>query len=511
MNVVFVASEAVPFAKTGGLADVAGALPRALAKQGHSVALFLPCYRRVRSAGADIVPTGLTLPIPIGARSVEAAVHESRLPGSNVRAYLIDQPRYFDRDGLYGADGRDYDDNCERFVFFDRAVIRAIHSLHLRPDIIHCNDWQTGLIPVYLKTTYHRIPELASVGTLLTVHNLAYLGLFSHWEMALTGLEWHLFNWRQLEFHGRLCFMKAGLVFADMLSAVSPTYAREIQTPRFGSGLEGLVRHRQADLRGIVNGIDVEAWSPGHGQMLAARYDAATVEEGKPKCKAWLQRRAGLPERADVPLFAQIGRLDAQKGWDLLAAVADQLLERDVQLIVLGDGRSKYQTLLEELARRHPGKFWAYLGFSDDLAHQIEAGADIFLMPSLFEPCGLNQLYSLAHGTPPVVRATGGLADTVVDATTASLANGTATGFVFHDPTPRALWETILRALALWPDRDAWSRLMKNGMRADWSWDRSAREYVRLYEEIRARVKDRHHLVESGEPPQLPPSRAGTP
>ncbi len=236
MNVVLVASEAVPFAKTGGLGDVAGALPRALAKQGHSVAVFLPCYRRVWSAGVAIVPTEIILAIPMGARSVEAAVYASRLPGCDVPVYLIDQPRYFDRDGLYGADGRDYEDNGERFIFFNRAVLEAIQALHLRPDVIHCNDWHTALIPVYLKTIYHRAAELSSAGSLLTIHNLAYLGLFPHWEMALTGLDWHLFNWRQLEFHGKLCFMKAGLVFADMLSTVSPTYATGDSDPpvRFG-------------------------------------------------------------------------------------------------------------------------------------------------------------------------------------------------------------------------------------------------------------------------------------
>jgi starch synthase len=488
MNVVFVASEAVPFVKTGGLGDVAGALPRALAKLGHSVAVFLPCYRRVWSAGAEIVATGVTFRIPMGARSVEGSVYESRLPGSNVQVYLIDQPRYFDRDGLYGSDGKDYDDNCERFVFFNRAVLETIPALHLRPDVIHCNDWQTGLIPVYLKTVYQRVPELSSAGVLLTIHNLAYLGLFPHWEMALTGLEWHLFNWRQLEFHGKLCFMKAGLVFADTLSTVSPTYSQEIQTPRLGSGLEELLRYRGADLRGIVNGIDTEAWSPSNELMLAARYDVPGVTEGKASCKAWLQRKSGLAERPGVPMFAQIGRLDPQKGWDLLAEVADLLLEQDVQLVVLGEGHPKYHALLKDLERRHADKFWLYLGFADDLAHQIEAAADVFLMPSLFEPCGLNQLYSLAHGTVPLVRATGGLADTVIDASPENLANGTATGFVFIEPTPPALWATIERVLALWPDRAAWLRLQRTGMTADWSWERSACEYVRLYQEIQRTV-----------------------
>lgn len=492
MDVVFVASEAVPFAKTGGLADVAGALPRALEKQGHRASLFLPCYRRARSAGPAPADTGVTLHIPIGARHVDGRVLQARLPGSGAMAYLIDQPGYFDRDGLYGNGTTDYEDNCERFVFFQRAVLETIRALGLRPDVIHCNDWQTGLIPVYVRTLYRNVPELSRAGTLLTIHNLAYLGLFWHWDMALTGLDWHLFNWRQLEFHGKLCFMKAGLVFADLLSTVSPTYAREIQTPRHGIGLDGLLRDRHADLYGIVNGIDLDIWSPSNESMIARRYDADTVTEGKARCKDWLQEQAGLDRRPEVPLFAQIGRLDPQKGWDLLAEVADRLLATDAQLMVLGVGHARYHALLEDLARRHPGRCSAFLGFDDDLAHQIEAGADLFLMPSLFEPCGLNQLYSLAHGTVPVVRATGGLADTVTDATPSTLADGTATGFCFTEPTAAALWQTIERALALWPDRDAWTRLMRTGMRQDWSWDRSAREYTRVYEEIGRRVTSRN-------------------
>ncbi len=510
MHVVFVASEAVPFAKTGGLGDVIGALPRAIECEGHTATVFLPCYRRARAAGVPLSPTAVSLRIPIGDRIIEGSVLESQLPGSGVKVYLIDQPHYFDRDGLYGNEGKDYDDNCERFVFFNRAVLEAILALEIRPDVLHCNDWQAGLIPVYLKTLYQRWDALAAAGSLLTIHNLAYRGIFWHWDMGLTGLDWGLFNWRQLEFYGQICFMKAGLVFADMLSAVSPTYAREIQTPRYGWGLDGILRERQADLRGIVNGIAAEVWSPSREPMLARNYDAATAPEGKAACKTWLQRRAGLPERGDVPLFAQIGRLDSQKGWDLLAQVAERLLELDVQLVVLGEGDRKYHALLESLARRYPEKCWAYLGFSDDLAHQIEAGADLFLMPSLFEPCGLNQLYSLAHGTVPIVRSTGGLADTVIDANRENLAAGTANGFVFAEADPAALLQTIDRALYVWRDRETWRKLMARGMEADWSWRRSAREYVRLYEEIKRRVLARKTHLESSDPPSQAPARSGT-
>lgn len=484
MDVLLVASEAVPFAKTGGLADVAGALPRALANLGHRPILFLPAYRRVRHVGLDLRDASIAFQIPVGARTVEGRILRGLLPGSDIPVYLIHQPEYFDRDGLYGTGTADYDDNCERFVFFQRAVLESIRMLGLRPNIIHCNDWQTGLIPVYARTLYRNIPAITAAGMLYTIHNLVYLGAFWHWDMALTGLDWQLFNWRQLEFHGKLCFMKAGLVFADRISTVSPTYAREIQTPRFGSGLDGLLRTRGTELRGIVNGIDTEAWNPAHEPMLARRYDIATVSEGKAQCKEWLQVHAGLERRPDIPLFAQIGRLDPQKGWELLADVADRLLDSGAQLIVLGAGHPRYHTLLDELAQRHPARCVAYLGFNEELAHQIEAGADLFLMPSLFEPCGLNQLYSLAHGTVPIVRATGGLADTVVDVTPRSLADGTANGFHFTEPTADALWQAIERALFLWNDRETWVRLMRNGMSADWSWDRSAHEYARTYDEI---------------------------
>jgi starch synthase len=494
MNVVLIASEAVPFAKTGGLADVAGALPLALERLGHEASLIIPCYRQAWKSGLALTGTGITLRIPVGARLVEGFVYKTTLPGSNVAVYLIDQPDYFDREHLYQDGGRDYIDNCERFVFFDRAVLETIRLAELRPQILHCNDWQTGLIPVYLDEYYRRHPGLGPAGTLFTIHNLAYQGAFWHYDMPLTGLPWRLFNWHQLEFHGHLNLMKAGLVFSDRLSTVSPTYAAEIQTAELGCGLDGLLRARRSDLVGIVNGIDVDAWSPRNEPMLAARYDASTVTEGKAACKAQLQRRSSLPERPDVPLFAQIGRLDPQKGWDLLAEVADDLLSGDVQMVVLGTGLPRYHDLLDRLAAKHSGKLRAYLEFSNTLAHQIEAGADIFLMPSLYEPCGLNQLYSLAHGTVPIVRATGGLADTVVDVTPETLANGTATGFAFREPTPQALRATIDRALGYWPDRSVWSQLVQNGMREDWSWDKSAQRYVSLYETIHRRALERDRL-----------------
>lgn len=507
MNVVVIASEAVPFAKTGGLADVMGALPAAVERLGHDVSLVIPCYRECRRSGRRLTDTGWRLSAPVGTRRVEAGVLRARLPDSGVPVYLIDQPDFFDRDHLYQSDdGRDDPDNAARFSFFSRAAVEVVRRLDPRPDVVHANDWQTALVPVYLKEQFRE--ELGAVGSLLTVHNLAYQGLFPASALTVTGLDAGLFNWRRLEFHGRLGFLKAGLIDADMISTVSPTYAQEIQTPEFGFGLDGLLRWRRDDLRGIVNGIDTRSWGPRFETETALPFDRRTVREGKAACKAFLQRRASLPERPEVPLLAQIGRLDPQKGWDLLAAVADDVLSGDVQMVVLGEGHAWYHERLERLADAHPGKLRAFLRFSGPLAHQIEAGADLLLMPSLYEPCGLNQLYSLAHGTVPLVRATGGLADTVVDADPRSLADGTATGFVFHDPTPAALKAAIDRALTLWHDRPSWSRLVDSGMRADWSWDRSARDYVSLYREVRQRAAARSPGGGRVEAPRTPWAKA---
>ncbi len=484
LNIVVIASEVVPFAKTGGLADVAGALPPALERLGHHPCVFMPLFRDAWRSGLPLKPLDVKLKIPVGSTIVEANIAQATLPGSKVPVYLIGQSRYFDRDGLYGRNGTDFPDNCERFVFFDRAVLEAIVALGLKPDVLHCNDWQTGLIPVYLSAIYRTNLDLAHTATLMTIHNMAYQGTFWHWDLPMTGLGWDYFDWTKLEFHDRLNFLKGGLVYSDLLNTVSPTYAKEIQTQQFGCGLDGLLRSRSADLRGIVNGIDPAVWNPHIDRMIAEHFGVGNLQQGKAACKAALQRRAGLPERPEVPLFAAIGRLDPQKGWDLLVPVSDEILKSDIQVIVLGEGQPRYHEALDRLAARHPGKLRAFLEFSNPLAHQIEAGADIFLMPSLYEPCGLNQLYSQAYGTVPVVRATGGLADTVIDANPETLAMGTATGFAFRDPTVNGLHGAIKRALELWTDQNAWHKLRVACLHSDWSWDRSARSYVRLYEEM---------------------------
>jgi starch synthase len=498
-NVVLAASEVVGFAKTGGLADVAGALPRALARRGHDCSIVLPLYHSVRAGSVPIEPTEHAFRVPIRGRSVAGRLWRATLPRSNVPVYLVEQPDYYERDdpargkGLYQyatPDGQkhDYPDNCERYVFFCRAALEAIRLLRLRPDVLHANDWQTGLIPVYLREVYQRHPEPAvrtrykGIRTLFTLHNLAYQGVFWHWDMPLTGLDWRLFNYQQLEFHGHLNLLKAGIVFADLLNTVSPMYAREIQTPYYGCGLQGVLAERRESLFGIVNGVDDKVWDPATDTVLAANYDATTVREGKRVCKAALQRQLGLAEEPDTPVLGIIARLVEQKGIDLVIKAAEPLLQEHVQLVVLGEGNPSYHELFQRLAQRWPKQVGLKIGFHEPLAHQIEAGADIFLMPSQYEPAGLNQLYSMRYGTPPVVRAVGGLADTVTDTTPATLAAGTATGFSFLAYTAGGLLEAVHRALMMYRNQPgSWQAVAQNGMRQDWSWDRSALEYEKLY------------------------------
>jgi starch synthase len=502
MRLLLAASEAVGFAKTGGLADVAGSLPRALARRGHECAVLLPLYRCTRNTTARPVPTQLTFTVPVGARTVPGSLWRAALPQSSVPVYLIEQPDYYERDdpaqgrGLYQftlptGQRRDYPDNCERFVFFSRAVLEAVRLLDYWPDVLHVNDWQTGLVPVYLHEEYRRHsspalqPQYAAVHTLFTVHNISYQGLFPYRDLFVTGLDSRLFNYHQLEFYGQLSLLKAGLVFADALTTVSPTYAREIQTPEYGCGLAGVLLERRDRLFGIVNGVDYGVWNPATDPYLAANYDAETVTVRKPVCKAALQRRHGLAEEPRTPLVGMIARLVEQKGLDLVLPVADALLRQGNQLVVLGEGEAVYHRMLMHLRTRFPDRVGVTLAFDEALAHQIEGGADAFLMPSLFEPSGLNQLYSLKYGTVPVVRATGGLADTIVHCIPETLAAGTATGFSFLPYTADALWDALQQCLKLYNDHpEQWLQLMRTGMTQDWSWDRSAAAYEKLYAKI---------------------------
>lgn len=488
MNILFATAEAVPFSKTGGLGDVCGSLPRELARLGHHPTVILPAFRQVFEAGLEIERTGVTFQIPIGQKQVQGEFLRSRLPDSDVPVYLIEQPDYYDRPELYGEEGEEYRDNCERFVFYSRAVLEAVVSLDLGTDVLHCHDWCAGLLPAYIKTLYGDRPPYDGIASLFTIHNLAYQGNFWHWDMALTGIDWKHFNWRQMEFYGNLSFMKTGIAFADAVSTVSPTYAQEIMQPPLSCGLEGALQYRIGDLFGILNGADYEAWDPATDSVLGENaYSEKNVETGKAACKAALQAAVGLPTSSDTPLLAAVGRLADQKGFDLIARVMQQWARQsDAQWVILGTGDPKYHQVLGQLAAEFPEKIAVRLEFSDELAHRIEAGADMFLMPSQYEPCGLNQLYSLKYGTVPVVRATGGLADTVVDTNPQTLAKGVATGFTFTEYTSLALAEALTRACELFVDKSVWHQIVKTGMRQDWSWNRSAGEYVELYERTRS-------------------------
>ncbi len=507
MRCLFVASEVAGFAKTGGLADVAASLPRALSERGIDCAIILPFYNSARQAAMPPEPTGVTITVPMGPKVVQGSLWRSSLAptkpqGKPVPVYLVEQAEYFERDdpklgkGLYqftndAGDKVDYADNSERYGFFCRAALEAIRLLDFWPDVVHINDWQTGLLPAYLKSVYPqqaRSPyraRYAAIKTLCTIHNLAYQGTFWHLDMPLLGLPWRLFNYEQVEYYNHINFLKTGIVFSDMLTTVSPTYAREVQTPYFGCGLQGILLQRSDKFHGIVNGVDYQIWNPATDTNLAANYDDKTFTEGKPICKAALQALFGFEQNPAIPLLGTVSRLVDQKGFDLLAECAPKLLKEKVQLVVLGEGNPAYHQVLAELQQRYPKQVGVCIGQNEKLAHQIEAGADIFLMPSRYEPCGLNQLYSLKYGTIPIVRATGGLADTVVDATPESCASGKATGFSFVVYAPQAFFDTVMRALTMFRVAPAqWRKLQQTGMRQDWSWGRSAAEYERLYRSL---------------------------
>lgn len=490
MRIVVASSEAVPFSKTGGLADVASALPKALSQIGHDVSIIAPHYPQIHAKHRDLPPVediNVALRVPVGQKFVDAKVLKSHLPGSKVAVYLIDQPGYFDRPGIYVENDQDYRDNCERFVFFSRAVIEAADRLRLAPDVIHANDWQTGLIPALVSIEARHQTGHEQLASVFTIHNMAFQGRFWHWDMNLTRLDWKYFNWQQMEFFGHLNLLKTGISFADMITTVSPTYAREIQTPEFSYGLHGALAAHRDNLVGILNGVDTEIWNPATDPYIAKTYNADTVEAGKAACKAALQKRLGLPIRPDVPMFGGISRMTSQKGFSLIGQCADVLLDLDIQLVFLGTGDPRYEALLSELAAKHPEKVSTTIGYNEELSHQIEAGCDIFLMPSEFEPCGLNQMYSLIYGTVPIVRAVGGLADSVIDASDVNRANGTANGFSFTDFRGESLFWNICRARSMFADKTAWRQIQRQGMQRDWSWTHSAGEYVRVYERAIAR------------------------
>jgi starch synthase len=478
MRVMMVASEAVPFAKTGGLADVLGALPRALVRLGHDVDVVMPRYRGI-TAGTPAAPVDVAL-----GRQVEpAAVYTSVDDG--VRTVFIDHPAYFDRDYLYGASGHDYPDNPERFAFLAQAALNWAAASGEVHDVFHAHDWQAGLVPVLAGRMFRTQALLTRVPTVFTIHNLAYQGVFDASWLPRLGLGWDLMRLDAMEYWGRISYLKAGLIFSRLLTTVSPTYAAEIQTPEYGFGFDGILRERADDLVGIQNGIDYDRWDSARDPALPEPFTASRLD-GKAAAKAAVLDAVQLPVTEDVlrrPLVGLISRLVDQKGFDLLAALADELPRLGATFILLGNGERRYEDLWLALAARYPDRIAARIGFDDRLAHLIEGGADLFLMPSRFEPCGLNQMYSLRYGTVPLVRATGGLADTVRNFDPQT---GEGTGFTFDEYSPQALLGTLRWALGVFQDRQTWRRIQVAGMQQDNSWDASARRYVEVYERAAA-------------------------
>lgn len=487
MRIMMVTSEAVPFAKTGGLADVVTGLSKALAELGHEVTIVLPCYRQhIPEAlrGAEIGEVRVHFP----GTSIDAKVLESRVSDSNVRVLLIDRPNFFDRSGIYVEKGSDYGDNAERFLFFSRAAIEIARTIFV-PDVIHSNDWQTGLVPGLVLQDREIRGRLAEVGTIFTIHNMAFHGQFPSLQMMNTGMNARYFNWEQLEYFGHLNLLKGGIAMSDIVTTVSPTYAEEICLPEFGCGLDPVLENRGEDLVGILNGVDMNVWNPELDPHLAESYTYQSYQSGKAACKAALQKELGLPEDPATLLFGLISRLTDQKGLDLITQKAAQILGAHVQFAFLGTGDPFYEKTLLELQANFPEKVAAFIGFDDGLAHRIEAGSDAFLMPSRFEPCGLNQQYSLIYGTPPLVHAVGGLADSVTDAQRFTLDNGTGTGFTFEKYDSELFLETVWRAVGMFHHhQEDWHKLVLNGMTRDSSWKRSAEEYLVAYERAIAKA-----------------------
>jgi starch synthase len=491
LNIAMVSSEAVPFAKTGGLADVVGALSVEFAKLGHDVYLIIPRYP-FTDLGGYASEEYARFPVSTPKGTIETAIERVTYPllldpqvSGRLTILAIRCDLFFNRHGLYGESGQDYSDNLERFSYFSRAIVELLLVVNRRsgwkPDVLHLHDWQPALCAVYLKTLYASHQEL-DIRTVLTLHNIGYQGIFPGSEYWKLGLPDALFSIDSLEYYGSINLLKGGIAYADFLTTVSPTYSHEIQTREFGFGLDGVLAERKEFLRGIINGIDTEVWNPATDPFLSSHYSVSALK-GKKQCKRYLQREVKLDE-SDVLLIAVIARLTAQKGLDLLMEIAPELMESDPQLIVLGTGESSYADQLRALSEKYPGRVAFRDAFDESLAHRIEAGADLLLMPSRYEPCGLSQLYSLRYGTVPLVRKTGGLADTVVPYTPRNMKHKRSTGFMFTEPTADSLLCVLMLAMALYQKRRIWLTIMKTGMSSDHSWTRSAHAYVDLFREV---------------------------
>lgn len=482
LNILIVSSEVTPFAKTGGLADVVGALPKALKKLDNDVRIILPKYSMIKERQFNLreVFRLSDIEIPMGDDTVSVSFKSAFLPDSRVQVYFLEYDPYYDRDSLYldPETGTDWKDNPLRFTLLCRATLTALKILHWQPDIIHCNDWQSALIPYLLKTEYAEDAFFQNTRTLLSIHNLGYQGNFEPDFLKVAGIPEGSFQpMSPFEFYGKFSFLKTGLIYADKLNTVSEKYAQEIQSdPEFGSGMEGILSSRSEDLFGILNGLDVDVWNPEKDNLIPKNF-SSKKPAGKAVCKEKLCKKCKLKYDPNIPLIGVISRLAAQKGFDLIEEIAEDLFQLNLQFVLLGTGEERYHALFEKIAKKYPKKVSTHLTFDNKMAHWIEAGADMFLMPSRYEPCGLNQMMSMRYGTVPVVRATGGLADTVIDVDQDPNGNG----FVFTDYTAGELLKVITRAVERFSDKETWGKIMQVGMKQDFSWDTSAKKYVELY------------------------------
>lgn len=476
LKILIATPEAIPFAKTGGLADVAGALPKALNGIGLDARIIMPFYRHVQEGNFKLKQTGVQASVPLGLREIDIPVFEAEASG--ITAYFLKRDEYYDRKYLYTMPDGDYFDNAERFILFSRGIIDAIKKLGFRPDIIHCNDWQTGLIPAYLKTIYKDDPFFSNTKTVFTIHNIAYQGQFPASRFQLTGLPQGVFTQEGVEFWGNMNLLKAGIVFSDIVTTVSEKYSREIQTQEFGYGLEGVLQAKKENLFGVLNGVDYDDWSPEKDKFIIAKYDYKDLS-GKAKCREDLLKEYMLNLPEDAPVIGIISRLADQKGFDILSQAMEDLMSMNLGVVVLGTGEKKYHDLFEGLAKKYPKKLGLKITFDNKIAHKIEAGSDMFLMPSKYEPCGLNQIYSLRYGTIPIVRATGGLDDTIQD-----YGGGEGNGFKFKEYSAQILLAKVKEAVKVFSNRKEWKKLVQKAMQQDFSWDRSAKRYAELYERL---------------------------
>ncbi|HPL99253.1 MAG TPA: glycogen synthase GlgA [Bacillota bacterium] len=474
INVLFAASEAVPFAKTGGLADVAGTLPRELAKLGADVRLIMPKYKSIPRDFVEAMEYLGYVYVDLAWRHQYCAVLKLEYQG--VITYFIDNEYYFNRDCLYG-----HFDEAEQFAFFSRAVLKVLPLIDFKPDIIHCNDWQTGVVSAFLKAGFGHIGFLKDIKTVYTIHNLKYQGMFPKEVLGdILGLSWDYFNPEGLELHDCVNYMKAGIAYSDLITTVSKTYAEEIKTDFFGENLNGILTKRSESIFGILNGIDYLENDPETDTRIYKSFNAEDLE-GKYENKKMLQESLGLPQREEVPVIGVVSRLVGQKGFDLIAHVLDEMLQMDIQLVVLGTGDSNYENMFRNAAERYPGKVSANIKYDGVLAQRIYAGSDMFLMPSLYEPCGLSQIFSLRYGTVPIVRETGGLKDTVMPYNEFT---GEGTGFSFANYNAHEMLDTVKRAISFYKNKDIWEKIVKSGMKQDFSWSKSAKEYMELYEKM---------------------------